>query len=115
MYINVHSQYSLRYGTIAVKDLVKQACEKGIGQMALTDINNSTGCMELIKKCAKENKVKQIVRIEFRLDNQLLYIGIARNHEGFKELNDFLTYHNLNNLELPDQPPLFSNVYIIYP
>ena len=120
MYINCHSQYSLRYGTISVKDLVKQACELGIDQLTLTDINNSTGCMELIKECNKLYadkgfKIKPVVGIEFRRDNQLLYFGIARNHEGFKELNDFLTYHNLNKLELPDKPFFLPNAYVIYP
>ncbi|MDB5138082.1 MAG: polymerase subunit alpha [Mucilaginibacter sp.] len=124
MYINVHSQYSLRYGTLSIKALVAQAREKGIERMVLTDINNSTGCMEFVKECSKnidsdgvpyKNRVKPIVGIEFRRDNQLLYIGIARNHEGFKELNDFLTKYNLNKLPLPDKPLLLPNIYIIYP
>ncbi|WP_414693530.1 PHP domain-containing protein, partial [Pedobacter sp.] len=46
MYLNVHSQYSLRYGTMTVKKLVEEACERGIAQLVLTDINNSTGIME---------------------------------------------------------------------
>lgn len=120
MYINVHSHYSLRYGTLSIKDLVAQAREKGIEQMVLTDINNSTGCMELIKECNKLYKdtgikINPLVGIEFRRDNKLLYIGVARNHEGFKELNEFLTFHNLNSRELPDKPAFFPNAYIIYP
>lgn len=114
MYLNVHSQYSLRYGTLSVEKLVEQAKTMGIEQMTLTDINNSTGAMEFIREC-QEKGIKAITGIEFRKSSALLYIGIARNREGMKELNDFLSFYNLNSMELPDKPWDFQNVYIIYP
>lgn len=129
MFLNVHSQYSLRYGTIDIKDLIVEAREKNVHQMVLTDINNSTGCMEFIRLCRQaafdqedaDGKlipafdIKPGIGIEFRRDNQLLYIGIAKNKEGMKELNDFLTYHNLNQLPLPDEPFEFKNAFVLYP
>lgn len=129
MFLNVHSQYSLRYGTMDIKALIKAAREKNIHQLVLTDINNSTGCMEFIRLCRKAGfdqqeadgtiipayDLKPIVGIEFRKDNQLLYIGIAKNKAGMKELNDFLTHHNLNQLPLPDEPFKFSHAYVLYP
>ncbi len=114
MYLNVHSQYSLRYGILSVEKLAEQAKISGIEQMALTDINNSTGAIEFIREC-QSNGIKAITGIEFRRSSILLYIGIARNREGMKELNDFLTFYNLNCLELPDKPWDFQNAYIIYP
>ncbi|NQX41497.1 DNA polymerase-3 subunit alpha [Pedobacter steynii] len=114
MYLNVHSQYSLRYGTMSIRTLVDEALARGITQMVITDINNSTGVMEFMRECRKK-KIKPIGGIEFRRDKKLLYIGIARNKEGMKELNDFLTDHNLNQKELPDQPGEFKNVYVVYP
>ncbi|KQC00956.1 DNA polymerase III subunit alpha [Pedobacter sp. Hv1] len=130
MFLNVHSQYSLRYGTLKIKDLIAEARAKDIHQLVLTDINNSTGCMELIRLCRKENfdqkndegeiikpayHIKPIIGIEFRRDHQLLYIGIAKNKEGMKELNDFLTYHNLNELPLPVEPFSFNHAFVVYP
>lgn len=129
MFLNVHSQYSLRYGTMDIETLIKEARAKNIHQLVLTDINNSTGCMEFIRRCRKEGVahedkhgvwwpayfIKPIVGIEFRRGNQLLYIGIAKNKNGMKELNDFLTYHNLNERPLPDNPFPFENAYILYP
>ena len=91
-----------------------QAKHLGIEQMALTDINNSTGAIEFIRECTKEG-IKPITGIEFRRNNTLLYIGLARNREGMKELNDFLSFYNLNSMELPDQPWDLQNAYIIYP
>lgn len=114
MYLNVHSQYSLRYGTMSIKTLVEEAQARGITQMVLTDINNSTGVMEFMRECRK-NKIKPIGGIEFRRDKKLLYIGIAKNKEGMKELNDFLSEHNLSAKELPDEPWSFKNAYVIFP
>lgn len=129
MFLNVHSQYSLRYGTMKIETLIKEARAKKIHQLVLTDINNSTGCMEFIRLCRKHGEdhedkhgtfwpayaIRPIIGIEFRRDHKLLYIGIAKNKEGMKELNDFLTHHNLNELPLPDKPFQFMNAYVIYP
>ncbi|MCD0489717.1 DNA polymerase III subunit alpha [Pedobacter sp. MC2016-14] len=114
MYLNIHSHYSLRYGTLSIKTLVEEAQARGITQMVLTDINNSTGVMEFMRECRKK-QIKPIGGMEFRRDKKLLYIGIAQNREGMKELNDFLTEYNLAQRELPDLPPEFKNAYTIYP
>lgn len=114
MYLNCHSYYSLRYGTMSVGTLVERALAAGTGALALTDINNSTGVMDLVMTC-REHGIKPIAGIEFRRDDDLLYIGLARNNEGFRELNEFLTFHNMNHLPLPDKPPEFVNAVIIYP
>ncbi len=42
MYINVHTYYSLRYGTIKPRDLLQSAQELGITSFALTDINTTS-------------------------------------------------------------------------
>lgn len=114
MYLNVHSQYSLRYGTMSIEKLIKEATFRGVTQMVLTDINNSTGVMEFMRDCNKSG-IKPIGGIEFRRNKQLLYIGIARNKEGMKELNDFLTEHNFEKKELPDKAKAFKNAAVIYP
>jgi len=114
MYLNVHSHYSLRYGTLSIEKLIEEAVTNGITQLVLTDINNSTGIMEFMRECNSKG-IKPIGGIEFRRDKKLLYIGIARNKEGMKELNDFLTDHNLRKRELPDEPADFKNCYVIYP
>ena len=89
MYLNCHTYYSLRYGTMSVEQLVQKAAAAGIDSIALTDINNSTAIPEFAGECTKNN-INPVAGIEFRNDNELLYIGIARNNAGFKELNEFL-------------------------
>ncbi|MEI7500034.1 MAG: DNA polymerase III subunit alpha [Bacteroidota bacterium] len=121
MYLNCHSYYSLRYGTISMENLVEEAVNaygggksRSAPAMALTDINNSTGIMEFVAVC-KEKGIKPIAGIEFRREDRLLYIGLAKNNEGFRELNKFLSEHNLRNMPLPDRPPEFENVFVVYP
>lgn len=41
MYLNCHSYYSLRYGTMSVEELVQKAKTAGAETIALTDINVS--------------------------------------------------------------------------
>ncbi len=114
MYLNTHSYYSLRYGTLSIEQIVEKAKENNIRELALTDINNSTGMIDFVKTC-RENDIKPIGGIEFRNGNELIFTGIARNNEGFRELNEFLTDHNLNNKDFPYQPNGFENVIVIYP
>ena len=114
MYVNCHSYYSLRYGTIPVEHLVAHAAQMGVEAMALTDINVTTGVFDFIKAC-REHNIHAVIGIEFRRQNRLLYIGLARNNEGFHQLNSFLTMHHVLKQPLPDQAPNCQHVYFIYP
>ncbi len=114
MYLNCHSYFSLRYGALSIEQLVEQAVSCGIEALALTDINNSTGIMDFVATC-KENGIKPIAGIEFRRGDQLLYTGLAKNNEGFWELNEFLTHHTLRNQPLPYRAPEFNDVAVVYP
>jgi DNA polymerase-3 subunit alpha len=114
LFLNCHSYYSLRYGTIPVEDLVAQAAQLHISQLVLTDINNSTGLPDFVKACQALN-IKPIGGIEFRNNDTLLYIGIARNPDGMEQLNRFLSEYLLNEKPLPERPPDLSQAFFIYP
>ena len=114
MYFNCHSYHSLRYGTISLDDLVAQAILCHAKSLALTDINTVTGIYDFVKQC-KEANIKPIVGVEFRQNNQLLFIGLAKNQAGIGEMCRLLTKHNLDSSNLPNIAPAFSNVYVIYP
>ena len=114
MYINCHSYYSLRYGTYSIEGLVAAAKAAKAEIIALTDINNSTGVPYFISDCMKAG-IKPVVGIEFRDKNKLLYIGLARNSEGLRELNEFLSNHNISGEPLPFPAPEFRNAYINIP
>ncbi len=114
MYLNTHSYYSLRYGTLSIEALLEHAMECGLKKFVLTDINCSTGCIEFAKEC-KKNNVEPVVGIEFKKGSEVLYIGIAKNAEGFKELNELLSVYTLHKEELSTKAPLLKHSYIVYP
>ncbi len=114
MYLNNHSYYSLRYGTLSVEALVVQAKSFGIIALALTDINNTMGMVDFVRECRRQG-IKPIAGVEFRNEDQLLYVGIARSNKGFRELNELLTTHNLDGSPYPEAAPVFEDVFVIYP
>jgi DNA polymerase-3 subunit alpha len=99
---------------MSVEQLVQKAMAAGAETIVLTDINNSTGIPEFAGECSKSN-IKPVAGIEFRNENELQYIGIARNNKGLRELNEFLSKHNFEKTLLPFPAPQFSESYIIYP
>ncbi len=112
MYLNCHSYHSLRYGTIPLDELVQQAKACNVKAMALTDVNTVTGIYDFIKGC-KAVDIKPLVGIEFRQNNKLLFIGLARNKEGIGEMCRLLTKHNFDNTPLPLSAPDFNHVSIV--
>ena len=64
MYLNCHTYYSLRYGTMSVEQLVQEALAVSADTIVLTDINNSTAIPEFAGECSKNN-IKAIAGIEF--------------------------------------------------
>ena len=114
MYLNCHSYYSLHYGTLSIGELLDLAVQNGIGTVVLTDINTTMGIPEFVMEAQKKG-IRPIAGCEFRNDDELLYIAIARNREGLKELNDWQTEHNLQQKKYPADAPKFNHVYVVYP
>ncbi|WP_299577499.1 DNA polymerase III subunit alpha [uncultured Sunxiuqinia sp.] len=114
MYLNTHSYYSLRYGTMTIDQLLLWAQKCRVEALALTDINTSMGIPEFVKK-AEERGIKPLAGIEFRNGDELLFTGIAKNNRGFKELNDYLSWHNLNKRKFSLDGWIFSQVLVVYP
>lgn len=114
MYLNVRSYYSLCFGTISIENLVEQACRLHIPAMALTDINNTMGIIDFVFECKKYG-IKPIAGCEFRNGDELLYVAIARNNEGFREINETLTQHNVSKTPYNINAPQWNNVVVIYP
>ena len=98
---------------MSVEQLVQKAVAAEADVIALTDINNSTAIPEFAGECIKNN-MRPVAGIEFRNDNELQYIGIARNNLGLWELNEFLSELNLKKESVPFPAPRFLESYIIY-
>ncbi|MFC7356689.1 DNA polymerase III subunit alpha [Jejudonia soesokkakensis] len=114
MYINCHSYYSLRYGTFSEVTLLEIAMQNGITKLALTDINSTSACLNFIKE-AQEKKMHAVVGVDIRNGIDQKYIVLAKNNEGFQELNQHVTFHLHNHSEFSSIAPSLPNCYIIYP
>ena len=116
MYLNCHTYYSLRYGTIKPEQLLAIASENGVQTLALTDINNTSACLDIVR-LSKKYKVKPVLGVDFRNKSQQQFILIAKNNNGFKNINDYLSkfLHN-HDLKIPESPDeILDDCFIIYP
>lgn len=114
MYLNAHSYYSLRYGTLTIDNLLDLAIRNQVEVLALTDINTSMGIPEFVRK-SNSRGIKPIAGIEFRNGDEIVFIGLALDNLGFKELNDYLSWHNLNKKAFTLQDWPLNHVAIIFP
>lgn len=114
MLLNVHSHYSLRYGTLSPERLIDGLIASGYETAVLTDINNSSAVLDFIHK-AQDSGFNGLAGVEFRNGDELLYIGISRNPAGFRELNELLTVAHRDNQPYPMVPPPMNDVFIVYP
>ena len=114
MYLCAHSYYSLRYGTITPEDLLKMASDAGLKDFCLTDINNTSAVLDFIRLSKKYN-IHPVVGIDFRNNVQQQFIGIAKNNNGYYEINKLLSEHQTSGEPIPDRCPALSDTFIIYP
>lgn len=81
--------------------------------MALTDIHNTSCFYQFAVACEKLD-IKAVYGIEFRDGDRFLYLGIAKNEEGIRELNEFLSRHSLSNEALPERAPDWVHCFVVY-
>lgn len=114
MYLNCHSYYSLRYGTFSEVALLQLAVENNINCIALTDINNTSACMNFVQQAKKQN-IKPIIGVDFRNGNTQQFIAIAKNNKGFENINRYLSSFLESKTAIPEKPKSLKEVFIVYP
>jgi len=114
MYLNAHSWFSFKYGVMKPDALLEEAQKAGVRTLALTDIHCTAGIPDFVRDASRFD-VRPVAGIEFREGPRLLYIGIAKNNEGFQQLNELLSPHLLDVETLPERAPELSGAFFIYP
>jgi len=114
MLLNLHSYYSLRFGTLSLQDLISGMLAGGYDTAVLTDINNSSGSLDFIK-LGRAAGLNLLAGMEFRNGDQLCFVAIAKNEHGFREINEYRTKLNMENRAIPERAPEFEEVFVIYP
>lgn len=125
MFLNCHTAFSFKYGTLPVESLYQEAKRYGVRKLAITEINNTASYIEMLRYCMEQNAdnalkgdpfaLEIVVGVEFRKGDELLYITLAKNNEGFEEINRFLSFHNMQRKDFPMRAPRFDHVFVIYP
>lgn len=90
------------------------AIENGVANLALTDINSTSACMQFIRE-ARGTGLHVTVGVDVRNMPEPLYILLARNNKGFQRINTFLSSHLHAKKEFPAIPPPIGECYVIYP
>lgn len=114
MYLNCHTWFSFLYGTLTPQALIKQAKNIGLDRFVLTDINNTSGCLQTMR-LALEEGISLILGIDFRNNYEQKFIGIAQNHHGFEKLNRLLSHHLKTEVPFSDVCPIEGDVLVVYP
>jgi DNA-directed DNA polymerase III PolC len=112
--LNCHTYYSFCYGTYSVEELLTAVKQHEYSEFVLSDINNTSAILETVRR-APEFGVKPVAGIDFRNGTQQLYIGIARNNKGFRELNEHLSKHLHQEKKFDAEAPPFQHAYTVYP
>ena len=90
------------------------AQENKVTQLVLTDINNTSAGLNFVR-LAPEYGIKPLLGIDFRNGVHQQFIGIAKNNEGYLELNNFLSEHLHMQKAFAPLAPKFKNAYVVYP
>ncbi len=114
MFLNCHTYYSLRYGTFPVGELCDLAKQHEASCVALTDINSTSACLSFLKLAAAYD-FKPLVGIDFRNGVSQQYVGLARNNEGFRQLNAHLSAHLHTAKPFEKEAPNLPDCAVIYP
>jgi DNA polymerase-3 subunit alpha len=114
MYINTHTYYSLRYGTIKPKALLEMVAKLGIRSFALTDINTTSACMDVLR-LAPNYGIKAVVGVDFRNGAQQQFIMLAQNNQGFHHINTYLSAFLHAEVSVPPLADSLPHTIVIYP
>lgn len=103
--LHLYSHYSIKEGLNNPKEIVNAAKKAGMEAIALTDIDNISGCIEFYK-IAKQENIKPIIGSLINLDEGSLLL-IALNRNGYNNLLRIISWINdgkkdksINNFKL---------------
>ena len=113
MYLNCKTWFSFLYGTFQMEELVKTAVEAGASAVALTNINSTCDMWDFVDYC-RQSSIKPVAGAEIRNDSIFMYILLAKNNYGFRQINGFISEHLQTKTDFPLRPDFTNEVIVIY-
>lgn len=119
MFLNAHSWFSLRYGVLRPEEVLAQAQAAGVTCMALTDVHCTAGGPDFARLAPKYG-IRPVLGVDFRDGATQRFLGIARDHDGYEQLCNFLSGIIQANptgkpLQIPNRAPALEGVIWVYP
>ncbi len=114
MLLNAHTYFSLKYGTWKPDDLLRQAKEWGYTSVCVTDINNTSACLDSMR-IGQKLGIQVIPGVDFRNGVEQQFVAIAKSNHGFEQINRLLTKHLHTGVSIPEEAPELEDVFFIYP
>ena len=114
MLTNTHTYYSFKFGTWKPESLIKKALEWGYDSLCVTDINNTSACLDSMR-LGQKHGLKVIPGVDFRNGVDQQFVAIAKSNRGFENINRFLTKHLHSKEPIPARAPEMEDVFIVYP
>lgn len=117
MLVNSHSYYSLRYGVLSPKEWLAFFESQPWNAMAITDINNTSACMTVLYLLRNHARKRGVIGVDFRNGIVPCYVALAKNWEGFRQINDHLSEHLHRKQRFSSRAPVaaLKDAWIIYP
>jgi len=118
VYLNCHTWFSFKYGTLSVDALFDEAKRYGVHKLVLTEINNTASYIEMLRIIAERKNdydLEIALGMEFREDHALQFIALARNNRGFENINRYRSHLNNQGQKAPARAPEIEETYILYP
>ncbi len=107
------SHYSLRFGTLAIAELVQRAASKSLSELVLADRMTSASQFDFVRACAEQG-IRPVLGIEFVAEGQTRYWGLAKSLSGLGELNAYLTRCLLGGRPAELRAPQLTDVEWVY-
>lgn len=114
MLINTHTYYSIRYGTLSEDQLLETAQSLGHKVLAVTDINTTTACFNVLRKSLGKG-IKIVAGTDVRKGVEQRFVLLAKNLDGFREINQYNTKNIHGELREKIIPPNTENTLVIFP
>lgn len=112
--LNNHTYYSLGYGAMSTEELVEELSQRALGAAVITDINSTAGVIEFAR-LAEKSGMKPVVGVDFRKDIDQQFVALAKNQDGFSEINEQLSAFLSGRIEMPQRIPVSDNYFTIVP
>jgi DNA polymerase-3 subunit alpha len=110
----IHSYYAFRYGILSPEEVLEQAVANDYDVVALTDINSTSAALHFVR-IAQKKGVKPVVGVDFRNGAEPCFVALAKNNEGWLEINAYLSAYLHNGEAIPVEAPPFEHVVVVYP